>query len=246
MKNKKQVYYELRLTLYITLFSILICVLFPVNNEIKKEEEKEIVADKEITEEPLIPEEEKDPIIEEKEEQIKGVAKISIPNTDFNEDVYQAKNNDYYLTHDRNGKYSRNGEIFLDYRVNLDKSKINLIYGHSAPYNLPSNIMENYYDKAYMLENPYIIIKTKKKEYKYQVFSVFVETEDWFYMDITFKNKKEYKKHLDKLKSKSIYDTGVEVNENDNIIIFQTCSTKKEYKKYDKKYALIVAKLVES
>lgn len=246
MKNKKQVYYELRLTLYITLFSILICVLFPVNNEIKKEEEKEIVADKEIIEEPLIPEEEKEPIIEEKEEEIKGVAKISIPNTDFNEDVYQAKNNDYYLTHDRNGKYSRNGEIFLDYRVNLDKSKINLIYGHSAPYNLPSNIMENYYDKAYMLENPYIIIKTKKKEYKYQVFSVFVETEDWFYMDITFKNKKEYKKHLDKLKSKSIYDTGVEVNENDNIIIFQTCSTKKEYKKYDKKYALIVAKLVES
>ena len=247
MKSKKQGYFELRLTLYVTLFSILVCILFPANNKIENEELKETIIDKEIIEEPKEePVIETEPVVEEEKEEIKGVAKISIPDTDFNEDVYQAKNNDYYLTHNSKGKYSRNGEIFLDYRVNLDKSQINLIYGHSAPYKLPSNIMENYYDKNYMLEHPYIIVKTKSKEYKYQVFSVFVETEDWFYMNIKFKNKKEYKKHLNKLKSKSLYDTGVEVSENDTILIFQTCSTKKEYKKYDKKYALIVAKLVES
>lgn len=246
MKSKKRAYFELRLTIYAVLFSILICILFPVNNKVEIEEEKEIVIEQEkIEEKPIEQPEEIEPVVEE-EEDFEGIAKISIPDTDFDEDVFQANNNDYYLRHNRNGKYSRNGEIFLDYRVNLDESKINLIYGHSAPYKLPSNIMEEYYDKSYMLEHPYIIIKTKEKEYKYQVFSVFIETEDWFYMDIKFKDKKEYKKHLDKLKKKSLYDTGVEVNENDTILIFQTCSTKKEYKNYDKKYALIVAKLVES
>lgn len=246
MRNKTQVYSELRLTIYTFLFSVLICILFPANNKIKEEI---IIVDDEVIEElPIEPEEENESVIipdEEKEvDEIVGVAKISIPNTDFNEDIFQSKDNEFYLNHNREGEYSRNGEIFLDYRVNLDKSKINLIYGHSAPYDLPSNIMEEYYDKAYMLEHPYIVIKTKNKEYKYQVFSVFVETEDWFYMDVKFKNSKEYKKHLTKLKDKSIYDTGVEVNENDTIIIFQTCSTKKEYKKFDKKYALIVAKRI--
>lgn len=247
MKSKKQAYFELRLTIYAVLFSFLICILFPVK-ENKKEEIKEVIVEQEeIEEKPTEPVVDEEPITEEEnEEEFEGVAKISIPDTDFDEDVFQANNNDYYLRHNRKGKYSRNGEIFLDYRVNLDESKINLIYGHSAPYKLPSNIMENYYEKEYMLEHPYIIVKTKEKEYKYQVFSVFIETEDWFYMDIKFKNKKEYKKHLDKLKKKSLYDTGVEVSENDTILIFQTCSTKKEYKNYDKKYALIVAKLVES
>ena len=130
------------------MFSILVCILFPANNKIENEELKETIIDKEIIEEPKEePVIETEPVVEEEKEEIKGVAKISISNTDFNEDVYQAKNNDYYLTHNSKGKYSRNGEIFLDYRVNLDKSQINLIYGHSAPYKLPSNIMENYYDK---------------------------------------------------------------------------------------------------
>ena len=132
------------------MFSILVCILFPANNKIENEELKETIVDKEIIEEPKEePVIETEPVVEEEKEEIKGVAKISIPNTDFNEDVYQAKNNDYYLTHNSKGKYSRNGEIFLDYRVNLDKSQINLIYGHSAPYKLPSNIMENYLPMGY-------------------------------------------------------------------------------------------------
>ena len=45
-----------------------------------------------------------------------------------------------------------------------------------------------------------------------------------------FKTKEEWLNHLTKLKKKSMYDTGIEVNGNDRILILQTCSTKQEYK----------------
>ena len=50
--------------------------------------------------------------------------------------------------------------------------------------------------------------------------------------------------HLEKLKSKSIYDTGENISPDDNILILQTCSFKKEYENFNKKYLLIIARRV--
>ena len=50
--------------------------------------------------------------------------------------------------------------------------------------------------------------------------------------------------HILKLKNKSMYDTNVSVNEDDKILIIQTCSTKKEYSNYENKFLLIIAKRV--
>ena len=47
-----------------------------------------------------------------------------------------------------------------------------------------------------------------------------------------------------KLKSKSMYDTGVEVTKDDEILILQTCSTHKDYHNYQKKYLLIILRRV--
>ncbi len=54
----------------------------------------------------------------------------------------------------------------------------------------------------------------------------------------------EYLNHLKKLKSKSMYDTGVEVTKDDEILILQTCSTHKDYHNYQKKYLLIILRRV--
>ena len=96
-------------------------------------------------------------------------------------------------------------------------------------------IIENYKDEDYYKEHKYIYLSSIKEVKKYEIFSVFVE----------ISSKDEYLKHLQNLKRKSFYDTGVEVNNNDKILIMQTCSNMKEYSKYSKKYMLVIAKEVK-
>ena len=174
------------------------------------------------------------------------VGLLSIDNTDYQTLVTQSSDNNYYLRRDVNKKYSRGGTPFLDYRVNIDRSKKILIYGHNSKYvDMPFKILENYYDKDYYNKHKYITLKTVKDEYKYEIFSVYVEPEDWSYLQVEFKNDEEYLSHLKMLKNNSMYDTKVEVSSSDKILILQTCSTKKEYKKYKKKFLLIIARKVE-
>lgn len=174
------------------------------------------------------------------------VGTISIDNTEFNTVVMQGNDNSYYLNHLPDKTYNINGSIFLDYRVDIDESDKLLIFGHSSPnYFLPIMIIENYKDEDYYKEHKYIYLSSIKEVKKYEIFSVFVETLDWSYMNLNYASKDEYLKHLQNLKSKSFYDTGVEVNKNDKILIMQTCSNMKEYSKYSKKYMLVIAKEVK-
>ena len=173
------------------------------------------------------------------------VGLLEIPNTEYKTLITQSSDNKKYLNHDEYGNKNRIGNPFLDYRVNIDSSKKILIYGHNSRYvDMPFKILENYYDLDYFKNHKYITLKTNSGTYKYEIFSVFVETSDWDYMKIKFKNEDEWIDHLNKLKSKSIYDTEVDVSENDNILILQTCSTKKEYRKFKKKFLLIVCRRV--
>ena len=102
--------------------------------------------------------------------------------------------------------------------------------------------MENYYDEEFYEKHKYIEIVTNKKVKKYEIFSVYVETSNWDYMNIDFENEIDWYNHLKELKEKSWYDTGVDVSENDEVLILQTCSHHKDYKNYDKKYLLIIAR----
>ena len=54
----------------------------------------------------------------------------------------------------------------------------------------------------------------------YKIFSVQIVTDNFEHIIV---EPNDYKIHLDKLKE-SIYDTGVEVSPNDDILILQTCS----------------------
>ena len=168
------------------------------------------------------------------------VGALRIVDEDFEEVVFQSKDNEYYLHHNYKGKYSVNGEIFLDYRTDVDTGKIKLIYGHSAPnYYLPSNTFEKYYDAAYYKEHKYLELETEKGIYKYEIFSVYVETADFTYMNLNIDND-TYNSYLNKYKEKSLYDTEVGVEESDNILILQTCSNNSKYKNYEKKYLLYI------
>ena len=60
------------------------------------------------------------------------VAYLSIPNTDIDDAVVQASNNDYYLRRDKYGSYDYDGCYFADYECDMaNLSQNTIVYGHN-------------------------------------------------------------------------------------------------------------------
>lgn len=176
---------------------------------------------------------------------IKGI--ISIENEDdFVYPVAQTSDNEYYLTHTYDETYDSLGAIYADYRVNLDTSDKVLIYGHSSTKrDVHFNKLEKYYDEEYYQSHKYITLETETNTYQYEIFSVYVETFDFTYMNIMFDTKNDWYRHILGLQNKSIYNTNVKLSSDDDILILQTCSNNPKYQKYSKKYLLIVSRRVK-
>ncbi len=174
------------------------------------------------------------------------VGTLEILNTDYKVPVVQGSDNNYYLRRLPNKEYSIMGSIFLDYRVNINTSKKLLIYGHNdKKIEMPFKILENYYDKSYLDSHKYVVITSKDRVRTYEIFSVFVEPTDFSYMKVNFKNS-SYIEHLNMLKNKSMFNLDIDLDEDTNILLLQTCSTHKDYLKYKKKYLILAFKEINN
>lgn len=171
------------------------------------------------------------------------VGTLGIDGADINEVLVQYHDNKYYLTHDLYKNHDIYGSVFLDYRCNKDSKKI-LIFGHNDfKEKTPFSNLENYEDSSYYKDHQFIDVLIEDKKMKFQIFSVYIETSDFTYMNLKIDDNK-HGQDIIKYKSKSFYDTGVSVGLDDRILILQTCSNNENYKKFNDKYLLIIAKLV--
>lgn len=178
-------------------------------------------------------------------DEIVGV--INIPDTSIHAVVVQHEDNNYYLEHSLSNEGNVEGEVYLDYRVEINSGRKNLIYGHNGDNELldvPFYELENYYDQEYYNKHRYVFLEDEDGVGTYLIFSVYVETNDINYMYLNFKSDSSWLEHLNYLKNKSLYDTGVELDESDEILVLQTCSHSEEYAKYKNKYVLVIAKRV--
>lgn len=137
--------------------------------------------------------------------------------------LVQTDNNYYYLGHLVNKKYNKTGSIFIDYRTNIDTSKQVNIFGHSSgSYDIPFNNLKKYLKKSFYEEHKTLTIQTDTNTYNYEIFSVKI-TNDEEHLNIEYQNTSEFKNHIQKLKEDSLYETGINVTENDDILTLQTC-----------------------
>lgn len=157
--------------------------------------------------------------------------------------VVQSSDNEYYLNHDIYKNKRSSGSLFLDYRNTSFNDKKLIIYGHnSTKRKLPfSNLLE-YDSYSFYKEHPSIIIHTTEGKKKYDIFSSYVETSDFDYVNLNEFNGLSYYEHLQKLKNKSKYNTNVEIKEDSKIIILQTCTFSNKYNT-DTKYQLVMGVL---
>ena len=173
------------------------------------------------------------------------VGVLKFDNTNIVIPITQGTDNKEYLTKNIFKEQSIEGNPFLDYRVDINNSQKLLIYGHNSPdRDVPFKHLDNYYNEDYFLNHQYITLMTEKENLKFQIFSVYVETKNWDYMNLNFSDENEWYEHINKLKNNSIYDTRVAIDKKDEILILQTCSEKDDYKQFKNKYLLIISRRV--
>ena len=172
-----------------------------------------------------------------------GKVYLSIPNTSLFEEVVQGNDNTYYLSHDKEGQESKLGAIFLDYRTKVE-DKVTIIYGHnSATYDIPFHLLEEY-QEAYLQRHDTILLEEGNAVYTYKIFSVFVAYQDFFYMQIP-KTEEEFLAYVNHLKEASWYSTLYLPKKEDSLLLLQTCSYHKKFKRYKEKYLILAAGLVK-
>ena len=156
--------------------------------------------------------------------------------------ILKSTTNEYYLSHDNYGNYDKKGSITMDYRVNIGDKKI-LLYGHSGKeQDLPFLILNKYTDESFFKMNNIIYIyDSNNTKYTYKIFSSYIETEDFDYVNIKSFNGLSWKEHLNKLKNKSLFNVNTELTDDSKIIILQTCSM---VNKGNKKYQLVIGVLI--
>ena len=165
---------------------------------------------------------------------------IYIPNV-LSSPILKSTTNEYYLSHDNYGNYDKKGTITMDYRVNMKDKKI-LLYGHSGKEtDLPFLALNNYTDESFFKKNNIIYIyDSNNTKYTYKIFSSYIETKDFDYVNIKSFNGLTWKEHLNKLKNKSLFKTDTELTDDSKVIILQTCSM---VNKGNKKYQLVIGVL---
>ncbi len=154
---------------------------------------------------------------------------LTVNNTTVNYPVVQGNNNSYYLNHDFNKNSNSLGWVFMDYRNNAyDMDQNTVIYGHNIAKaklmfgNLSATLKSSWHTKA---ENQYITFNTEKGDMQWRIFSIYTiaATNDYLYNN--FDTQTDFLTFVDKLRSRSIYDFGAEIKENDKILTLSTCQS---------------------
>lgn len=166
------------------------------------------------------------------------IAELSIENTNLVTPIVKGTDNEFYLNHYLDKSKNDLGSNFLDYRNNIDDKKI-LIYGHNSENVYTDfHLLENYLDEEYYYNHNDITLKTIDNVYNYKIFSIYIATTALQHVNLNFTDD-EYSKHLNWLKNNSIYNTGVNIESNSEILVLQTC-----YFDIDNSYLIVVAKKV--
>lgn len=154
------------------------------------------------------------------------VAWLSIPGTVISYPVVRSDDSAYYLGHLFNGKKSKLGCLFSlkssDYR---QPSQNIAIYGHHLSHSdAMFSTLIDYKQEAYYAEHGVITLDSIYGRRSYRIFAVLnMKVSDWDPAAVSFGSGKAFLQFVNRAKRKALFNTGVEVKENDHILTLITC-----------------------
>lgn len=149
---------------------------------------------------------------------------LKMDNTKIDYPVVQSNDNSYYLDRDFNKNHLDAGSIFMDFRNNFDSDKSVVIYGHNMRNGTMFGELDNFKKESFFKENNKFKIEYKDKTYTYEVFSVYIGDASENFVEVSFDSDEDYIDYLNRIKSKSLFKSDIEVSNNDKIVTLYTCS----------------------
>ncbi len=169
-----------------------------------------------------------------KNKKLIGWLKIADTNIDY--PVMQTSNNEYYLDHNFDQEYDKNGSLFLDKDCNAAFPNTNMIiYGHHMKSGKMFGNLNYYAKESYYKEHPRIQFDTIYEEGIYDIMYVFrsrIYNEDEvvfkYYQFLDVNSADEFYSAMDEMARMSLYDTGVTAEYGDKLITLSTCDNSEE------------------
>jgi len=155
------------------------------------------------------------------------VAWLRIPGTNVDYPVVQTDNPDYYLNHTFSGKSSVVGTLFSLADADYAAPGRNIaIYGHhlrSSGEKMFTSLMR-YKNPDFYEDNKTVMLDSLYRHREYTIFAVMnMKVGDWEPSRTTFSGDVAFMAFVNRAKSESLYDTGVEVGADDHILTLITC-----------------------
>lgn len=154
------------------------------------------------------------------------VAYVKVNNTNIDHVVVKGPDNSYYLNHNFKKEWNYGGWIFADYRNKFDGTDKNIvIYGHNIKNGsmfetLKYTITEEWYKNE---ENQRVVLVTESGTHLYKVFSTYSTVSEDYYISTSFNDDASFDDFVKTLKKRSVYDYGVEVSGQDQILTLSSC-----------------------
>ncbi len=181
-----------------------------------------------------------------KNKKLIGWLKIDDTNIDY--PVMQTANNEYYLDHNFNQEYDKNGSIFMDASCDVVHRSTNLIlYGHHMKSGKMFGNLNSYSSQEYCEKHSTIRFDTIYEKGLYQVMYVFrsrIYNEDEvvfkYYQFFDAASEKEFQSNMQEMAALSLYDTGVTASFGDELLTLSTCDSSEPDGRF-----VVVAKRIE-
>lgn len=171
---------------------------------------------------------------------------LTVANTNIDNVVLQTTDNEYYMDKDFNGNWNIAGQVFVDYRCNIndynDRQSDNIVvYGHNQADGTMFGTLKKYKIKkqstgnfSFYQQNPTFKFSNLYEEYTYKIIAIFVievepsQTRDGVIFDyhnyIKFAGERNFDSFKENILKRTAVNTGVDFDENDKFMTLSTCS----------------------
>lgn len=153
---------------------------------------------------------------------------LNIDGTKCDYAVMQSDDNNYYLKRNEKKKKSSRGALFADFRCkfndNGDISRNTVIYGHSMKDGSMFTQLFSYKKLSVINNQPIIEFSYNGcTQNKWVIFACMVTDINFNYIEPN-PNDTQFMSMIDEIKQRSMFNTDISVNKNDNILLLSTCT----------------------
>ena len=172
---------------------------------------------------------------------------LKIEGCDKDYPVMQTSNNEYYLDHNYNQEYDKNGSLFLDKDCDAAFPNDNMIiYGHHMKSGKMFGNLNYYSKESFWEDNKEFTFDTIYETGTYAVMYVFrskIYSEEEivfkYYQFIDATSENEFNSNMEEMANMSLYDTGVTASYGDRLITLSTCDSSEE----DGRFVVVAKKI---